>query len=221
MRTSLCGWRYLNIPKSPSLPHESQFIADQSELATQRLSTTRFSAPDELPPCIIVGEARIPSSEELSELEVRFFIVGSGNTSSGIDKISAELLVTFWKDKGPHVTHLFRACLRSGYHLTFFKLAEIVFLPKPRRDPSSVKECRLSIIVLSREKIGEVISKENVSSRHINRDCRSASVLSNSQTISIGSHFLRGTWRWAGQDTKVSFYTCNVRCGKGFWCHAS
>lgn len=46
------------------------------------------------------------------------------------------------------MTHLFCACLRLGYHPSCSKLAEVVFLPKVGRDPSSVKGWR-PILLLS------------------------------------------------------------------------
>lgn len=66
-------------------------------------------------------------------------MIGSGNTFPGADSISVELLVVCWTSKGPLVTHPFRACL-LGYYPACFKLAEVIFLRKPRRDPSSIQE---------------------------------------------------------------------------------
>ena len=73
---------------------------------------------------------------------MRACTVGSGNTSPGADGISVELLAACWNTLGLRATHLFRACLRLGYHPACFKLAEVVFLPKNGRDPSSVKGWR-------------------------------------------------------------------------------
>lgn len=85
---------------------------------------------------------RIPWSDELSELEVRTCTIGSGNTSLGADGISVELLGACWERIELHVTQLFRACLRLGCHPSCFKLAEVIFIPKARRDPASVKGWR-------------------------------------------------------------------------------
>ena len=129
---------------TPPLRHKGKFISDQAEraLILRDSLLARFSASDDLSPCIISGEERIPWSEELTELEVRACTIGSGNTSPGADGISVELLSACWDTIERHVTQLFRACLRLGYHPTCFKLAEVVFLPKPGRDPSSVKGWR-------------------------------------------------------------------------------
>ena len=103
----------------------------------------RFFAADDLPLSTLLGEEHIPWSEDLTEVEVRACTIGSGNTSPGADGISVELLAACWHSIEPHVTQLFRACLRLGYHPQCFKLAEIIFLPKAGRDPSSVKQWRL------------------------------------------------------------------------------
>ncbi|KAI1003631.1 hypothetical protein K3495_g4580 [Podosphaera aphanis] len=79
---------------------------------------------------------------ELKEIEVRTCNIGSGNTSPGLDGISVDLLTACWKTIGPLVTHLFRACLRLGYHPFCFKLAEVVLISKAGPDPSSVKRWR-------------------------------------------------------------------------------
>ena len=79
---------------------------------------------------------------DLSDLEVRTCTIGSGNTSPGADEISVELLTACWKDIGTHVTQLFLAYVRFGYHPSCFKLAEVMFLQKPGRDPSLPKGWR-------------------------------------------------------------------------------
>lgn len=73
---------------------------------------------------------------------MRACTIGSGKTSPEADGISVELLAVCWTSLGPLVTQLFRACIHLGYHPACFKLAEVVFLPKPKRDPSSVKGWR-------------------------------------------------------------------------------
>lgn len=129
---------------TPPLRYEGRFIADQLERAVilRDCLLSRFSVSDDLPPCTKPGEAHIPWSDEVTELEVKTCTIRSGNTSPGADGISVELLATCWENIELHVTQLFRACLRLGYHPNCFKLAEIVFLPKPRRDSSSVKGWR-------------------------------------------------------------------------------
>lgn len=53
-----------------------------------------------------------------------------------------ELLTAFWKSIGPCSTHLFRDCLQIGYHPECFKLAEVIFIPKPGRNPTTIKGWR-------------------------------------------------------------------------------
>lgn len=129
---------------TPPLRHEGRFISDQEERAEilRESLLARFSAPDDLPPCTLTGEGHIPWSDDISEHEVRACTIGSGNTSPGVDGISVELLAACWNKLGPLVTRLFCACLSLGHHPVCFKLAEVVFLPKSGRDPSSVKGWR-------------------------------------------------------------------------------
>ncbi|KHJ30457.1 putative eka-like protein [Erysiphe necator] len=56
---------------TPPLRHEGRIIADQLERAItlRDCLLSRFSASDDLPPCTVSGVARIPWSEELTELE--------------------------------------------------------------------------------------------------------------------------------------------------------
>lgn len=129
---------------TPPLRYEGQFISDQTERATilQDCLLARYSASDDLPPCILSGEAYISGSDDLTELEVRACTIRCGNNSPGADVVSVALLVACWEYIGPHVTQLFRACFRLGYHPECFKLAEIVFPLKSGLDSSSVKGWR-------------------------------------------------------------------------------
>ena len=126
---------------TPPLRYEGQFISDQEQRAQILRDSllARFSASDDLLPCTLTGEGHIPWSYDISEEEVRSSTIGSGSTSPGADGISVELLSACWNKLGPLVTHLFSACLSLGYHPICFKLAEVVFLPKTGRDPSSIK----------------------------------------------------------------------------------
>ncbi|KAI1004666.1 hypothetical protein K3495_g3552 [Podosphaera aphanis] len=110
----------------PPLMHEGRFIWDQAERAEILRDTllARCQASDDLAPCSLSSVARIPWTEDLSDLEWM------------------ELPAACWKDIGTHVTQLFRACVRFGYHPSCFKLAEVVFLQKPGRDPSLPKGWR-------------------------------------------------------------------------------
>lgn len=94
---------------TPPLRHEGKFISDHTERALVLRDSlfARFSAADDLPPCILLGEERIPWSEELTELEVRACTIGSGNTSPGADGISVELLSACWNHIKSHVVQLF------------------------------------------------------------------------------------------------------------------
>ncbi|KAI0993628.1 hypothetical protein K3495_g14556, partial [Podosphaera aphanis] len=96
----------------------------------------------------------------ITELEVRTCTIGSGNTSPGADEISVDLLTACWESIERHVTQLFRACLRLGHHPSCFKLAEVVFLPKPGRDPSSIKGWRpISLLPCLSKGLERVIAK--------------------------------------------------------------
>ncbi|POS87841.1 hypothetical protein EPUL_001568 [Erysiphe pulchra] len=117
-----------NASLTPPLRHEGKFISDQAERAhiLRDCLLARFTASDDLPPCTLSEEERIPWSEELTELEVRTCTIGSGNTSPGADGISVELLAACWNYKKLHVMQLFSACLKPGYHPLCFRLAPSV-----------------------------------------------------------------------------------------------
>ncbi|KAI0999189.1 hypothetical protein K3495_g9008 [Podosphaera aphanis] len=134
--------RQMKIP--PALMHEGRFVSDQAERAEILPDTllARFQASEDLAPCSLSNVARIPWTEDMTDIEVQICTIGSGNTSPGADKISVGLLAACWKDIGTHVTQLFFACVRFGYHPSCFKLAEVVFLQKSGRDPSLPKGWR-------------------------------------------------------------------------------
>ncbi|KAI0995288.1 hypothetical protein K3495_g12894 [Podosphaera aphanis] len=125
----------------PPLMHEGRFVSNQAERAEILRDTllARCQASDDLAPCSVLSVARIPWTEDLSDLEVRTCTISSSNTSPGADEISVELLAACWKDIGTHVTQLFRTCVRFGYRPSCFKLTEVVFLQKPGHDPSLPK----------------------------------------------------------------------------------
>ena len=102
----------------------------------------RYEASDDLSFCLLPGDGRILWKEQLDDLEVRNCTIGSKNTCPGADGVSVKLLATCWESIGPCITHLFRACLRMGYHPNCFKLAEVIFIPKPGRDPTNIKGWR-------------------------------------------------------------------------------
>ena len=126
------------------LSYEGKYVTNQLERANILRDSllARHQAADDLPPCSLSGEGHIPWFEELNEDKVRACTIGSGNTCPGADGISVELLTACWDSIKVHVTNLFRACLHFGHHPSCFKLAEVVFLPKAGRDPTSVKGWR-------------------------------------------------------------------------------
>lgn len=54
-------------------------------------------------------------SEGLTELDIHACTIGSSDSSTGADGISDGLQATCWTKIEPHVTRLFRTCLRLGY----------------------------------------------------------------------------------------------------------
>lgn len=153
-------------PRQPILPppllHEDRIISNQAERACvlRDCLLARHDATDDLPPCTEPSEGSIPWSEELSETEVRHCTIGKGNTCPGVDGISVELLSAVWESIGKYVTHLFRACILLGHHPSNFKLAEVVFLPKPGRDPSSIKGWRpISLLSCLGKGLERIIAK--------------------------------------------------------------
>ncbi|POS84088.1 hypothetical protein EPUL_002569 [Erysiphe pulchra] len=79
--------------------------------------------------------------------QVRVCIIGCGNKSPRAHGISIELLTACWKTIDPYVVQLFRDRVRLGFHSFCFKLAEVIFLRKYERDPSTVKAWRPSALL--------------------------------------------------------------------------
>ncbi|KAI1005750.1 hypothetical protein K3495_g2460 [Podosphaera aphanis] len=134
--------RHIEVP--PPLLYIGRLVSDQAEraLVLRDSLLARLDATDDLPIPTINAEIRILWTEGLEEIEVRLCTIGSGNTCPGTDRISVELLSICWDTLGPCVIHLLRSCLKFGYHPSCFKLAEVVFIPKAGRDPSSAKGWR-------------------------------------------------------------------------------
>lgn len=128
----------------PPFMHEGRLISNQAERASILRDSllARYQASDDLAPCELRGVARIPWSDELTEIEVRRCTTESGNTCTGADQISVDVLRACWGSIGSFVTQLFRACLQLGYHPACFKVAEVIFLSKSGRDPTTTKGWR-------------------------------------------------------------------------------
>lgn len=128
----------------PPLSHNGSLVSDPAERATilRDALLARHESTDDLSPCTTPSENRIPWNDDVSEDEVRTCTIGCKKTAPGADGISVELLEACWKTIGRWVTQLFRACIRLGIHSACFKLAEVVLLHKPNRDPSTVKGWR-------------------------------------------------------------------------------
>lgn len=130
----------------PPLQHEGSFVTDPAERAAilRDALLARHDASDDLPPPDTDSDSnnRIPWNDDISDEEVRTCTIGCGNTTPGADGVSVQLLEACWETIGPYVTQLFRACIQLGTHPSCFKLAEVVLLPKPNRDPSTVKGWR-------------------------------------------------------------------------------
>lgn len=146
----------------PPLIYNNRTITDQETRANTLRDALllRHQATDDLPPCPIPPVARIPWTNELSSEEVRVCTIGCSNKSPGADGISVDLLSACWKTIGPYVVQLFRACIRLGFHPSCFKLAEVIFLQKHGRDPSTVKAWRpISLLSCLGKGLERVIAK--------------------------------------------------------------
>ena len=128
----------------PPLNYNGPVITDPSERATvlRDALLARHQASDDLPTCTAPSNNRIHWEDDISDNEVRTCTIGCTKTAPGADGVTVELLEACWKTIGPCVTQLFRACIRLGTHPSCFKLAEVVLLEKPNRDPTSIKGWR-------------------------------------------------------------------------------
>lgn len=139
--------RSLN-PRQARLPppfiHEEKIYSDQSEQAVTLRDAllTRYQASEDLPPQSFDSDTLIPWEKEVTDEEAHPCTIGCESTAPGADGVSVELLKACWNHIGPFVTKLFQACISLDIHPTCFKLAEVVFLEKPNRDPSFPKGWR-------------------------------------------------------------------------------
>lgn len=137
-------WGKLRQTETPAPFYEGNFISDQSKRANVLRDSllARHQAAHNLPSCPPLGQARIPLIADLSENEVPARTIGSGNTCSGVDRISVALLDACWDSIRTHITNIFRGCIDLRYHTTCFKLAEVIFLPRAGWDPTLVERWR-------------------------------------------------------------------------------
>lgn len=70
---------------------------------------------------------------ELTTAEVNSAILGSGNTTPGIDGIPNSLLRLAWPQISKLVTELFQACIDTGYHPQCFRTAVVAIIAKPNK----------------------------------------------------------------------------------------
>lgn len=134
--------RQAKIP--PPLTHEGILITDPSERATilRDALLARHQSTNDIPPFTISSDNQIPWDDDITDETVRTCTIGCRKTAPGADGVTVELLKACWKTISPYVTHLFRACIRLGIHSNCFKLAEVILLPKPNRDLTTIKGWR-------------------------------------------------------------------------------
>ena len=136
-------------PRGPPPPLRlgDKRIVDPKLRATVLRNTLlrRFSAKDDIPahspPRPSKARPSIPW-EPLTDLEVERSTIGCASKAPGADGITVPILKACWPVIGCHITQLFQACLDHGTFPETFKLAEVVLIQKPRKDPASVKGWR-------------------------------------------------------------------------------
>ena len=77
--------------------------------------------------------------------------------ATGPSTISTDILKHTPIKTGLHITRLFNASLGTGYFPTQFKLAQIFFIPKPDKDPTSPSSYRPISLLMVLSKIFEKI----------------------------------------------------------------
>lgn len=147
----LTTWATLRQPNpAPSIIHEERLISNQAERACilRDCLLARYSASYDIPPGTTTDDGSIQWTEELNETVVGHCILGKQNAYPRVYGISMELFSACWESIGKYLTHLFRACIKLVYHPSNFILAEVVLLPNPGRNPSSVKDWRPTSLLL-------------------------------------------------------------------------
>ncbi|KAI0996072.1 hypothetical protein K3495_g12109 [Podosphaera aphanis] len=93
--------RQANIP--PPLIHEGSLITNLAERATilRDALLARHQETDDLPPCTMASDNRIPWDNDITEEDVRKYTIGCGNTAPGADGVSVELLECVLEDDRP------------------------------------------------------------------------------------------------------------------------
>lgn len=121
-------------------------ISDPEERAQalRKKLLERSTAEDDIPdPWVPTVPRRvIPWEDHLPIDEAYSATCGVGNTSPGADGITVHMLRAAWPHIGEHVRQLFECCMRLGYHPEAFRMADVVFIPKPGKDPSTPKGWR-------------------------------------------------------------------------------
>lgn len=82
-----------------------------------------------------------------------------GNTISGADGISAELISAWWESNESFITQLFRECIRLCYNPSCFKLVEAVFLTKKKRNLSKAEWRSIPLLSYLRKGLERAIAK--------------------------------------------------------------
>lgn len=121
---------------------------------------TRFNASHDLIKWETGQYESIPWNKTLSTEDVKLITIGTGNKSSGTDKITFRLLPACWEQIGDQVKNLFQACLQLGHLPTMFRVAEIILLPKPGRDLVTAKGWRsISLLYCLGKGLERIVAK--------------------------------------------------------------
>ena len=121
-----------------------RWISDPHERAESLRDTSmaRFNPAHGIPMWECGQRESILWNHTLSLDDVTVCTIESGDNAPGSDEITVRLLKSYWNEIGEHVRDIFQACLKISYFPTDFRVAEVVLLLKPGRDPTTAKGCR-------------------------------------------------------------------------------
>lgn len=127
---------------SPPIVHEGQEYTHPEEKISvlRKALLERRTLEDDLfdEPEMSDQRAHLEVQDKVDESEIEQCIMHSSNTAPGMDGISVSILRAFWGVIKDAMCALFQRCLTLGHHPRVFQRAEIVLLPKPKKETSAL-----------------------------------------------------------------------------------
>jgi hypothetical protein len=137
----------LKDPLRPQAPLATTLAAKRDVLARNLLQNV--AEPGDIPlTAPAVPSASLPFPD-ITEQEIEKSILGAGNKTPGKDEIPSPILRLGWPYLKKHVSSLFQACIKLGYHPSCFRTAILAPITKPNKADKSSPRAYRPIALLS------------------------------------------------------------------------